>query len=230
MGRQQDRLAKRAQRADRLPGGTPCLGIKAGGRLVEEDQLGVADERQSEVEPAQLAAGELARAHVGLLLKAHQAQAPPRRRAGADRSWPSGAAPRAVSAGCRCRCSARRSRCACAMPARARRDRGRAPKPRRRCAHGSPPRSRLSSSCRRRWGRAGRRPRRGVPRRRCPAQPRTRRSACAGRGLRSRELAVTGQSYLLFGACSALLSLLGAPGLVECLGTCPGSLSCLAHV
>src|ERR1700722_4517002 len=55
MGRQQDRLAKRAQRTDRLPGRTSCLGIKTGGRLVEEDQLGIADERQGEVEPTKLA-------------------------------------------------------------------------------------------------------------------------------------------------------------------------------
>src|ERR1700722_17653766 len=74
VGREEDRLAKRAQRADRLPGGAPRLRIETGGRLVEEDQLGVADERQSEVEPAQLAAGKLARAHVGLLLQAHQAK------------------------------------------------------------------------------------------------------------------------------------------------------------
>ena len=45
---------------------------------------------------------------------------------------------------------------------------GRAPRRCRRRAAGSPRGSRRSSSCRRRWGRAGRRPRRARPRSRCP--------------------------------------------------------------
>ncbi len=72
VGGQQDRLAERAQRAHRLPGGAARLRVEAGGGLVEEDQLGVADERQREVQPPQLPAGELAAAHVGLLLQAGQ--------------------------------------------------------------------------------------------------------------------------------------------------------------
>src|SRR5436853_363859 len=52
--RQQDRLAEIAQVADRLPRAAPGLRIKAGRRLVEEDQLGVADEREREVQPPQL--------------------------------------------------------------------------------------------------------------------------------------------------------------------------------
>src|ERR1019366_2003361 len=55
MGGQQDRLAQVAQRAHRLPGGAPRLGIEPRGGLVEEDQLGVAHERQREIEPPQLA-------------------------------------------------------------------------------------------------------------------------------------------------------------------------------
>src|SRR4051794_4844501 len=66
---QHDRLAQRAQRADRLPRAAPGGGVEAGRRLVEEDQLGVADERQREVEPAQLPAGELARLGVLLALQ-----------------------------------------------------------------------------------------------------------------------------------------------------------------
>ena len=67
--RQQDRLAERAQAADRLPG-LPARGrIEAGRRLVEEDELGIADEREREVEPAQLAAGERPDARVALLLE-----------------------------------------------------------------------------------------------------------------------------------------------------------------
>ena len=45
------------------------LRVEAGGGLVEEDQLGVADERQREVQAPQLPARELAAAHVGLLLQ-----------------------------------------------------------------------------------------------------------------------------------------------------------------
>src|SRR5690349_5484858 len=55
--RQHDGLAEVAQRADRAPRGTPRLRVEARRRLVEEDQLGVADERQREVQPALLAAG-----------------------------------------------------------------------------------------------------------------------------------------------------------------------------
>ena len=45
---------------------------------------------------------------------------------------------------------------------------------------GSPPGSRRSSSCRRRWGRGRRTSRRGGPRGRCRAPPRRRRSSCGG--------------------------------------------------
>ena len=58
--RQEDRLAERAQAADRLPGAAARRGVEAGRRLVEEDELGVADEREREVEPPQLAARERA--------------------------------------------------------------------------------------------------------------------------------------------------------------------------
>ena len=50
---EQDRLAELLQRADRLPRGAPRRRVEAGGRLVEEDQLGVADEREREVQPPQ---------------------------------------------------------------------------------------------------------------------------------------------------------------------------------
>src|SRR5205823_9415320 len=56
--RQQDRLAERAQAADRLPGGAARGRVEAGRRLVEEDEVGVTDEREPEVEPPPLAAGE----------------------------------------------------------------------------------------------------------------------------------------------------------------------------
>src|SRR6185436_16325907 len=66
--RQEDSLAEPPQRADRLPGATPCAGVEAGRWLVEEDQLRVADQRQAEIEPAPLSAREPTRARVALLL------------------------------------------------------------------------------------------------------------------------------------------------------------------
>ena len=69
---QHDRLAELAQRADRLPGRAASLGVEAGRGLVEEDQLRVADEREREVQAAQLAPRELAAAHVGAILEARE--------------------------------------------------------------------------------------------------------------------------------------------------------------
>ena len=69
MRRQEDRLAELAQRPDRGPR-LPAGGrIEAGRRLIEEDQVRVADEREREVEPPALAAGQGLRTSVSLLLK-----------------------------------------------------------------------------------------------------------------------------------------------------------------
>src|SRR5947209_6286964 len=65
-------LAQLAQRADRLPGVAPRDGVEAGGGLVEEDQLRVADEREPEVQAPHLAARELARGGVLLALQADE--------------------------------------------------------------------------------------------------------------------------------------------------------------
>ena len=62
---EQDRLAEVAQRAHDVPGVAPRGGVEAGRRLVEEDQLRVADQRQREVQPPPLAAAERARALPG---------------------------------------------------------------------------------------------------------------------------------------------------------------------
>src|SRR4051812_34451942 len=67
--RQQDRLAEVAERADGLPGGAAGRGVEAGRRLVEEHQLGVADEREPEVEPPLLAARQGAGPRVLLALQ-----------------------------------------------------------------------------------------------------------------------------------------------------------------
>ena len=72
MRRQQNRLAERAQRPDHVPRSTPCCRIETGGRLVEEDEVRVADQRYSEVEPALLTAGKSLHARVSLLLEADE--------------------------------------------------------------------------------------------------------------------------------------------------------------
>src|SRR5262249_44258643 len=56
VGRQQDRRAERAERANRLPGLAARLRVEARRRLVEEDQVRVADQREAEVEAALLPA------------------------------------------------------------------------------------------------------------------------------------------------------------------------------
>jgi hypothetical protein len=56
VGGQKHGLAELAERANRRPRRVPGGRVKAGRRLVEEDQLGVADQRQRQIEPAPLAA------------------------------------------------------------------------------------------------------------------------------------------------------------------------------
>src|SRR4051794_11125332 len=70
--RQHDRLAEVAQAADRVPRRTAGGGVEARGRLVEEDELRVADQRQRQVQAPQLAAGQGPRQGVGLLVEADQ--------------------------------------------------------------------------------------------------------------------------------------------------------------
>ena len=59
-------MPRSPQAGDHLPRGAARRGIEARRRLVEEDQLGVADQRERDVEPAALAAGERGRALIGL--------------------------------------------------------------------------------------------------------------------------------------------------------------------
>src|SRR3954468_13774424 len=70
--RQQDGLAEVAQRADRVPRRPARRGVEAGGVLVEEHQLRVADEGEPGVEPALVAARKRARPRVLLALQADQ--------------------------------------------------------------------------------------------------------------------------------------------------------------
>src|SRR2546423_8719587 len=72
VSREHDRLAEAAEGAQRLPGLAARVRIEAGRRLVEEDQLRVADEGKAEVEAAALAAGEAPHELVALLAEADQ--------------------------------------------------------------------------------------------------------------------------------------------------------------
>src|SRR5437764_339795 len=56
VGREQHGLAELLERADRLPGVAPGRRVETSRGLVEEDQLGIADQRERQVEAAQLAA------------------------------------------------------------------------------------------------------------------------------------------------------------------------------
>ena len=184
--RQHDGLAEVAQRADRAPRRAARRRVEAGRRLVEEDQLGVADERQREVQPALLAARQRRARCRPACPRARRARSPRRGRAGAGTASPSARPSRAASGGGRSRSSA--GRCRAARAARARAAAGSKPSTddvAARRARGSPRGSRPSSSCRRRWARAARTPRRGRPRSRCRAPPRARRRPCAVRAPRS---------------------------------------------
>ncbi len=55
---EEDRLAEPTQTGDDLPGSAAGGRIEPGRRLVEEDELRITDEREREVEPPPLAAGQ----------------------------------------------------------------------------------------------------------------------------------------------------------------------------
>ena len=170
--------------ADRLPRGAPCGRIEAGRRLVEEDQLGVADERQREVQPPQLPAGERSRAGPACSSRP-TIRAPRRGRAGRVEAGP--VHDRLANLDVPVHAAAlQHDADPLAQLARARTGRGRAPRRSRRSARGSPRGSRPSSSSRRRSARAARTPRRWRPRSRCPRPPRACRRSSAGRGRGSR--------------------------------------------
>src|SRR5581483_774709 len=70
--RQQHRLAELAQRADHLPRGASRGRVEARRRLVEEHEVGVADERDAEVEAPLLTARERLDPRVALLVEADE--------------------------------------------------------------------------------------------------------------------------------------------------------------
>jgi hypothetical protein len=72
VGGEEDGLAERLQPLDHLPGLAARGRVEAGGRLVEEDQVGVADDADGDVDAPLLAAGERADAGVALGAEAGQ--------------------------------------------------------------------------------------------------------------------------------------------------------------
>ena len=178
VGGEQHRGAELAQRPDQRPELAARLGVEAGRRLVEEQQRRPADDAQRDVEPAPLAAGERLAARLSPSRSARPARGPRRGRAGRGSRRPAPApSPGTVSwLSPELDCSTMPS---CAFQRRP---------PSRRvlaehadlagvAARGSPRRSRPSSSCRRRWGRAARRSRRGGCRGRARRRRRSPRTA-----------------------------------------------------
>ena len=171
----------------------PRVRVEAGGRLVEEQQLRPPDDPDRHVEAPALPAGERDDLLVGELGQAdHLEQRVDRdgplhlgRRVGRVVAAELASRRRGVHLGwSRQDCSTTPVRARQSSPARA----GSSPstRPRPPTASGSPRGSRSSSSSRRRWGRAGRSPRRAAPRTRRRRARRGCRSACAGRARRSR--------------------------------------------
>ena len=75
---QQHRRAAVAQGAHQLPGVPAPFGVQSGGRLVEEEHLGPAEQGERQVQPPPLAAGELLDPYAGPRRPARPAPAPPR--------------------------------------------------------------------------------------------------------------------------------------------------------
>ena len=74
VGGQEHRVAARAELADDVPQLAAGLGIEAGRRLIEEQQLGAADQRARDGEPLFLPAGERAHAGAAFLLELYEGE------------------------------------------------------------------------------------------------------------------------------------------------------------
>ena len=72
VGGEQDRLAELAEALDQLPGTPPGRRVEPGGRLVQEEQVRVADQPEGQVEPSLLAARQRLDPGAGLLAQADQ--------------------------------------------------------------------------------------------------------------------------------------------------------------
>ena len=156
VGGEDDRDAVRAQVPDELPGGPAGLRVEAGGRLVQEDQLGAADDGHRQGEPLLLAAGEPPVGRTAAAAEARAARSARPRPAGGRAAWRCGGASRRPGRRSRRRRTGASRRSGAAAPRRRAPGRGPGPGRCRRPACGSPRRSRPWSSCRRRWGRGRR--------------------------------------------------------------------------
>ena len=74
VGGQENRLAQLSEASNHLPGVAAGGRIEAAGRLVEEEQVGVAGQGKREVEAAHLSAGETADEALALLIEPDDAQ------------------------------------------------------------------------------------------------------------------------------------------------------------
>src|SRR5258707_8789868 len=72
MSRQRDGFAALAELLDNVPELTARLGVHAGGRLVQEDYVGVVDQRQGDAQALLLAAGKRFAARILLLVEVNQ--------------------------------------------------------------------------------------------------------------------------------------------------------------
>ena len=150
---EEDRPAPGAQAGDELPRRAAGGGVEPGRRLVEEQQLGIADQGEREVEAAPLASRERRRLNGRPRRPARPARASRPRAAGVSGSRRTARRPRGRSARDRARTPASRCRCGHAMRGSGARGRRRARRPRRPSGSESPRGSRRRSSCPRRWGR-----------------------------------------------------------------------------
>ena len=144
VGRQQDGPAAVAQITDHVPELAPRLRVQASGRLVEEEQLGVADQGDGDGQPLLLAAGKLLDQSIGLGLQRNPRDGLVGRQAAAGRSCGRRSAARARSP-CRETGSPGGSRRSAPgwRPGRRSPSCAPAPRPRRRSAGSSP--SRIST-------------------------------------------------------------------------------------
>ncbi len=174
VGGEHHRATLGTQVADHLPRLASGGGVEAGGRLVEEDQLGIADEGESEVESSLLATREDLDPGCGLLLQTDQADDLVDRAGGFVEIGALGQ--RLGDGQVRARRRTPGARCppgpATPGPAGPGRTPGHSPRRRRGC--GSPRGSRLPWSCRLRSARAWPGPRRGGP----PGRSRARAWKC----------------------------------------------------
>ena len=154
-----DRRAHVAHSSHQVPGHAARGRVEPGGHLVEKDELRIVDQRQGDEQALALPAGEPVKGGLALVREAPLLHdLPPVVPAGGDRGEQVERLPHAHVVGQR-RLLQLGADAAAQLARLGRADRGRARAPRRRRPCAGPAGTRRSSSCRRRWSRAGRRSR-----------------------------------------------------------------------